>query len=94
MPQNDLTCARCGYVCNYSESLEDPSAVPQQGDITICINCGLAYILQVKNWVPMSDKDIAHLSPEARSCFEAFQRARRFVITEDLALNQKLRTTK
>lgn len=33
-------CRICGYRVDSATQLDDPKAVPQPGDLTVCLNCG------------------------------------------------------
>jgi len=59
-------CWSCGYVADAASSARDERAVPKQGDLSICLNCGAAQVRDGERWRQMTDAELAGLSPEER----------------------------
>jgi hypothetical protein len=54
-------CATCGYVADNAALLFDDNAVPEQGDVTLCMKCGELYLF---------DRSLHYKKPSARKLLE------------------------
>jgi hypothetical protein len=50
-----------------ASSARDESLVPKQRDLSICLNCGAAMVLDGKRWRQVTAADLAGLDPEERA---------------------------
>jgi len=73
-------CRSCGYLV---------SAVPGEGDVTMCLNCGAPSQLRAGKWVAMTPGDVERLEPGMRSALRLAQESRRLVIREDLTARDR-----
>ena len=58
-------CFNCGYMCSAASSMLY-DAVPGEGDISACINCGAVSILRDGKWVKPTEAEWAEVDREAR----------------------------
>jgi adenylosuccinate synthase len=58
--------------------------VPDEGDLSICLNCGALYQLLEGVQTPMTDDDINQLPDELRSYLATIEDARRTIVKRDL----------
>ena len=81
--ENAWSCYYCGYNIN---AVSDPNggATPSTGDITVCLNCGGAYVLHEK-WEPITDAEYKSLPKDFKDELKALERIRRIIIKTDLA---------
>ena len=77
-------CARCGYLMD-AASATDGDAVPKQGDLSICINCGESYTLDHKRWRKLTPAEFAALAPGERRKLVLAQQVRAEAGFPDLA---------
>ncbi len=92
MNDQEWSCGRCGYVMDQVEGVDDPSACPCEGDITMCLNCGATYSRRKSQWIALTDSDVAQLPDEIGFQLRRVQEVRKKVITEDLPLNRGMGT--
>lgn len=78
-------CVRCGYAMDAFDCLQHPDAMPKDGDLSLCMNCGFEYVRHADRWQPMTAAERAALEPEDRRTLEEMQFVRSRVITEDLS---------
>lgn len=78
-------CFSCGYQLDATTGVEDRAAVPTEGSISICLNCGHLYERSDGKWRTAPPGLIDQLAPETRRSIQMAQAARRVVITEDLS---------
>ncbi|MCV5754441.1 hypothetical protein OFN51_37160, partial [Escherichia coli] len=48
---SDITCATCGYRLDAASEIGGGNAIPEDGNISVCLNCG-----QVGFYVAVGDK--------------------------------------
>lgn len=77
-----MKCEKCGQVLTDHEMLEDPEAVPRDGDISVCIFCGKVMVFdkgRIRNLTP--EEEIA-LPDDVRREIEKIEAAREIIITK------------
>lgn len=56
-------CGICGYVMNASSHVSDAVLKPTEGDVSVCLNCGAAYIfnadLTLREPTPQENDELA-----------------------------------
>jgi hypothetical protein len=78
-------CSRCGYVMDAASALGE-NAVPAQGDVSICLNCGALYMLDDRRlWRAVTPADLAMLEPAFRREITTIQMVRSRAGIPDLA---------
>lgn len=40
LPNNYVKCPKCGKTLNSATSVDDPNAIPKEGDLSVCFGCG------------------------------------------------------
>ncbi len=78
-------CLCCGYTMDSASSATKENAVPKEGDISVCLNCGALYALRAGAWAPLGALDMAALPADVRGLVERVQRLRKLVVLADLA---------
>jgi uncharacterized protein with PIN domain len=68
-------CHVCGYVMDTASSLRGNS-VPNENDLSICMNCGAPYELKGGKWREMTPDRIVELDVETRRNLTKHQMAR------------------
>lgn len=61
---------------NAHSSFHNPDAVPSDGDISKCMNCGHEYVRHGDRWQPMTAAERAELEPEVLRELETLEYAR------------------
>ena len=77
-------CGRCGYLMDAADAADNSDAVPVQGDLCLCMNCGAPYTLDGTAWRPLTAEERAALTPEERRGLEAAEHVRRLANLPDL----------
>ena len=79
-------CSGCGYVMD-AATPTDPrgEAVPRDGSIALCINCGKRHIRHGTRWMPLTDAEWRSLSSEERKQLMMVELARQIAIRDDLS---------
>jgi transcription elongation factor Elf1 len=83
-------CSRCGYEMNEAECLTEKGAQPDNGSITMCLNCGAIYEMRNEKWESLKAHEFAKLSNEMKRFLERAERARRKTVNVDLRFWQML----
>lgn len=78
-------CVVCGYTMDSASLPEKPGAVPTDGDVSLCLNCGAVYVREGDKWRPMTKAEKRALEPENREKIERYERARRRMVDVDLS---------
>jgi hypothetical protein len=79
-------CVMCGYAMSaYSPMIGEEVRVAEDGDVSMCLNCGMAYARHGPRWEPLTKAERAALDPEARLLLDRARAFRPLVITKDLA---------
>lgn len=55
-------CEHCGYAWEIVSAMPGTSEPPRTGDITICLNCGMAHIREPASWRLLTGDDFIALS--------------------------------
>lgn len=85
-PFKPWMCSRCGHMCDAASPTDSKTdGPPEEGDVSLCLNCGAPYTLHDGKWAPMTKEEHDRLSAHIR--LELFQAelARRSVIDVDLS---------
>lgn len=82
-------CTECSYSMDSATCPRDPTATPDDGDLTICLNCGHLYIRKTDTWVEPSVDDYLSLPQEIKAYIEKARRLRKEVVTKDLTQIQR-----
>jgi hypothetical protein len=78
-------CSHCGYMMDAASHIHgDDAAIPKDGDLCICINCGTPYTLDGDAWRRLTTTDLTSLTPVERRELELAQTARDFANLPDL----------
>ena len=77
-------CGACGYMMDAASAMRS-DAVPDEGDLSICMNCGETYTLDAGRWRKSTAAELAGLSPETRRDLTEHQMARAAVPMPDLS---------
>ena len=59
-------CSRCGYLMDATAPADGPPQRPEQGDISVCMNCGMPYTLKGDAWRLMTAAELGCLTMEER----------------------------
>jgi hypothetical protein len=60
-------CWTCGYMMDTaSPAASKTSAAPEEGDASMCLNCGEPYMRKDDRWSPMTAEQLLTLPPEMR----------------------------
>jgi hypothetical protein len=78
-------CANCGYAMDSASAIDGSAAVPNDGDISLCLNCGVLYVRQGIGWQQMSAAERRTLPLQTRLEISQARRARAAVIHEDVS---------
>lgn len=82
-------CRSCGYLVSAVTGAFNEDAVPEEGDVTMCLNCGAPSQLRAGKWVAMTPGDVERLEPDMRAALCLAQESRRLVIREDLTARDR-----
>lgn len=86
MKERDWMCTACGYHIDSSAPVDaGADAVPVEGDLTKCLNCGRVHVRRGRCWQPISSGELDALPAETRGLLDRAEAARRRVIHRDLA---------
>ncbi len=77
-------CAKCGYLMDANVVSEGPHVEPEEGDLSICLNCADVYWREGTKWRPIKPAEWASLPLEQRREIIGLTLVHRRVITEDL----------
>ena len=78
-------CFGCGYVMDTASPADpDHHAAPAEGDLSLCMNCGVAYTRRDSFWQPMSHDEWKALDREERAELTRAAVARGLAIQTDL----------
>ena len=69
-------CPNCMYVFDETTNVFDETILPERGDITVCLKCGIVLCYLEPGFRLASKADLAKLSPEALRNLERMQAAR------------------
>ena len=78
-------CVSCGYAIDAASGVINSKAIPKEGDISICLNCGHIYVQTNSKWTTAPDNFIDQLPSDVRQIIEKAKRVRDQVVTTDLA---------
>jgi len=73
-------CRNCGYAYNRYTELSDESAIPKNGDISICLSCGYVGAFKGGWIVALSQKQYMELDEEIKARIVKIERARKEVM--------------
>lgn len=76
-------CWHCGYSMDSSTNVTADHG-PEEGDISMCLNCGKLYFRHGEQWMPATSMEVATLSDHERRLIERMQRAREASVRVDL----------
>lgn len=62
-----MICSECGYTFDTSTSAYGKDKTPAEGDLSICLNCGGAMMLDSGRWRSMTFDEIVDLDPTERA---------------------------
>jgi hypothetical protein len=83
-------CVRCGYLMSaatpFDRGHHEP---PDEGDLSICLNCALPYVREDGRWRAMTGKDWDGLVPEERRELLMAIHEQRTVIQGDLRKRER-----
>jgi len=82
-------CRSCGYLVSAVTGAFNEEAVPEEGDVTMCLNCEAPSQLRAGKWVAMTPDDVERLELGMRSALRLAQESRRLVIREDLTARDR-----
>lgn len=60
-------CLTCGYAMDRAAPMGGRRAVPEEGDLSICINCAAPYTREGNAWRAMTKQEVIDLPPKLRS---------------------------
>ena len=71
-------CPECGYAITIATHIEDDSIKPKSGDISFCINCGLANMFSDKGIIKVDESELSEdVKMEISRIRAAWRRTRR-----------------
>jgi hypothetical protein len=59
-------CSRCGYLMDCTDAVRGPPKPPREGDLAVCMNCGMPYYLRAGAWHVLTAAELATLTMEER----------------------------
>ena len=60
---------------------DNDGAVPCNGDISLCLNCGALYKMRFKRWKPMSGKEFDKLPDGVKKTIVQYEAARQNIVS-------------
>lgn len=78
-------CSRCGYLMDCTDTADGSPQAPEQGDVSLCMNCGAPYTLKGDAWRLMTSAELADLTPQERRELTMAEMARTRANLPDLA---------
>jgi hypothetical protein len=83
-------CVGCGYVMDAASPVDrSHHEPPDEGDLSICLNCAGPYVRERGLWRQMNTADWHGLTPEARDALVDAIQAQSRTIDRDLRKNEK-----
>jgi hypothetical protein len=61
------TCVHCGYVMNSTTGAFEANAIPDEGDVTLCLSCAEPFILHDNHWVSITDEELIDMPSEQKA---------------------------
>lgn len=55
------SCVKCGYVMDAASAAEG-DALPDEGDLSVCLRCAEPYVLESHRWRPLTDDELMAMS--------------------------------
>ena len=86
MPNTSWECQKCGYLMDADSCPMDDEAVPNNGDITLCLNCGELYVRRTNKWKPLTQKEFVKLPDAVKKEIIRYEAIRQIVVRENLAV--------
>ncbi len=71
-----MKCEKCGEVLSQFEKLDDPEAVPRDGDLSLCFYCGKVTMFDKGNLRNLTQEEEETLSDDIRREIEKIEIAR------------------
>lgn len=68
-------CTRCGYVMDSSTSAAGDDAVPEENDVTVCIDCTEPHIMHGGKFVELTDDELIDMPLEQKQQMSKVQLA-------------------
>ena len=87
--ESPWNCAFCNYKMDAVTGFPG-DAVPNEGDLTICLKCGGLYTRHLLNWEPITDKNLSELSDDVLKELTGLEAARQIVsynVTNDTTID-------
>jgi len=77
-------CVQCGYMMDAASHMKK-DVTPDEGDLSICLNCGKTYKLKDRKWIEATSDEMNTLSRDLKLEIFEIQIARRAVVNTDLS---------
>lgn len=87
-----MKCKECGYQFDTSTSAYGAHTAPKEGDLSVCLNCGAAMVMENGLWRCMSIDEVIDLDPSDRAKLFKAQRAQHYLKEHgmgDLTIKQR-----
>ena len=55
-------CPGCGYVMDAASDSTREEALPKEGDLSVCLNCAMPFVLRDDRWRELTDDELLALS--------------------------------
>lgn len=82
-------CFLCGYLCDaVSPARRNVHAVPSEGSLALCLNCGHVHVRHGARWLAMTKAERDTLSDDERDELARSERTRASAPMPDLRKNQ------